>query len=490
MSALARKKSKTRSRSRSKSRTRAKSKSKRHRSPIKQQVHQKNKSEYTGGNNDTNSNLSFSAFKSDYLIDEKGNKIDDDYIKCLDNETKSLLSGKKQIQLSHLAPEPKRSKTFSRILNLNEVAPYTRRTGTFKRQLHWGQLKLFLSEVEFLNQVLLEIKSKKGGTHKKSVNKYLLGSTLTHNLLGSTLTHNLLGSTLTHNLSSSILDNLDGRQIIMVYAGAAPGLHIGYLQSLFPQIKFELYDPNKFAKINNEMISVHRQFFMDIDAEYWRDYAQKTNAYLVFVSDIRSEPASQENIIRNMSMQLKWWQIMQPELSMFKFRLPWEEGKTEYPFGHIYVQAFPGATSTETRLIVKKNAKLVEYDNKQYENACFYHNTVTREMYHKTKLGDLNLERDGLDNCYDCTSFIHIMSEYLKLTKKSQSLLVSLLQKVQYKISFGQDNIKNKTIYDIDSTLTRLVKACQPRDKSKSIGYGVATIENEEKAINARINRS
>jgi hypothetical protein len=28
---------------------------------------------------------------------------------------------------------------------------YTRKTGRFKRQLHWGQLKLFLTEIEFIN---------------------------------------------------------------------------------------------------------------------------------------------------------------------------------------------------------------------------------------------------------------------------------------------------------------------------------------------------
>jgi hypothetical protein len=170
------------------------------------------------------------------------------------------------------------------------------------------------------------------------------------------------------------------KPIYFVYAGAAPGDHQDYLKALFPDIYFELYDPNDFICKDSDKLKTHVQFFTNKDAEYWRSMSDKV--FLVFCFDIRSEPPSDENIKRNMDMQLEWWKIMNPELSMFKFRLPWSEGQTEYPKGDIYFQAFPGPTSIETRLIVKKDAPIIKYDNKNYEDACFYHNVVERIRYY------------------------------------------------------------------------------------------------------------
>ena len=116
-----------------------------------------------------------------------------------------------------------------------------------------------------------------------------------------------------------------------------------------------------------------------------------------------------------MDMQLSWWKIIQPELTMFKFRLPWREGQTEYPKGDIYLQPFVGPTSTETRLIVKKGASMIKYDHTKYEEQCYYHNTVNRIKWYPTIFGKLDLKTDGIDNCYDCVAFIQIIENYLAM---------------------------------------------------------------------------
>ena len=190
----------------------------------------------------------------------------------------TILSNSKTVSLSHLPPDSTHAEKHNRILDTSKRERYKRRTYQFKPQLHWGQMKLFLTEVEFLTKVL-ELKPTK--------------------------------------------------KIVMVYAGAAPGHHTKYLQGMFPDIRFELYDPNDFAIENDKMINIHIQFFTDKDAEHWRDTAAKEDLFLVFCTDVRTEPATEENVKRNMAMQLKWWQIMNPELSMFKFRLPW--GNSDLP---------------------------------------------------------------------------------------------------------------------------------------------------------------
>ena len=76
---------------------------------------------------------------------------------------------------------------------------------------------------------------------------------------------------------------------------------------MLPSVNFELYDPNTFAVKDNATLKTHVQFFMNADAEHWRKRAADENLYLVFCTDIRTEPATCENIIRNMEMQKGWW---------------------------------------------------------------------------------------------------------------------------------------------------------------------------------------
>ncbi len=360
--------------------------------------------------------------------------------------TKEILASGKMPELTHLLPNAEKSDKFSRILDLTKTKKYERRTNTYKPALHWGQLKLFLSEVEFLTLAVQEVTA-----------------------------------------------NEPDKEIWFVYAGSAPGNHIIYLAELFPMIHFELYDPNDFVVKDTNMIKTHVQFFTNEDAKYWAS-SNNLDKKIVFCTDIRTEPATQENIVRNMNMQLEWWKIMNPELSMFKFRLPWEPGKTEYPEGDIYIQAYPGPTSSETRLICKKDAKLKLYDNTQYEDACFYHNLITRS-YEYTDSQNL-----VLDKCYDCMSFEYIMKEYLTIakvagSKKAGLSLKQIIKEVENEITQGHNTVKSNTVRQITEELDKMYRmqwnpcdnsACEvcPRGlKGHSRLSSRATIENEERQL-------
>jgi hypothetical protein len=323
--------------------------------------------------------------------------------KCTDNifisdDIRHLIDINQPPNLSHVPINATEADNFDRcITNDSPVEKYVTRRAEFKRSLHWGQLKLMLTEIEFLTLVMNEYAEAK-----------------------------------------------DSRDIYFVYAGAAPGHHTAYLSELFPNIHFELYDPNKFVITNTKMIKIHVGFFTDDIARYWSNQKDK---YVVFCSDIRTEPANDENVRANMIMQLDWWKIINPELSMFKFRLPWYEGFTEYPEGKIYIQPYPGPTSTETRLIVKANAKLIKYDNVKYEGQLFYHNTVSRYKLYKCSLGKLDLKHDHLDNCYDCVSFVNIAEDYLKIMKKkiTKETIYKLVQEIQNKITYS-NNVYSQTV--------------------------------------------
>lgn len=347
--------------------------------------------------------------------------------------------------LQHYSPDPEITTIteLQPILDLSKRAKYFQRPYDFKRTLHWGQLKLMLTEIEFLTLA-----------------------------------------------TKASLD-----PITMVYAGAAPGDHIDVLSDMFPDVQFELYDPNDFIIAPTDKIKTHVQFFTDEDARKWVN-----TPGLVFCSDIRSEPATQEVIKRNMAMQLDWWRIMNPLLSMFKFRLPWDAGLTEYPAGDIYIQPFPGSTSTETRLIVKQGASIIKYDNQQYEEACFYHNTVNRDKkYSIIGESDLDLNTDGLDNCYDCMRFYLILKDYLNAFNKPAThtdilALADSIQKTIAKHSKYTQTIKSQTIKEFkrrDDILQRSkykpcgdkkCKVCLSGTREENPiakGFSRATVQNE-----------
>ena len=204
------------------------------------------------------------------------------------------------------------------------------------------------------------------------------------------------------------------------------------------------------------MIKTHVEYFTDDVARHW---SKQKDKFVIFCSDIRLTPPTEEQVIKDMTMQLNWWKIMNPEFAMFKFRLPCQKGKTLYPKGEIYIQPFPGPTSTETRLIVKKNAPIIEYDNTEYESRLFYHNTTSRFKKYHCILGNLDLKSDHLDNCYDCVSFINIAKDYLQFKYPSMKSVdlkqktYKLVQDIQNEIT-KKHNIYSQTIKSLNTFIS------------------------------------
>ena len=336
------------------------------------------------------------------------------YSNMYDMEIQNMFVNGVVPKINHLPVNYEKAKFLSRILLPNaKREKYYRRTYEFKKTLHWGQLKLMLTEIEFLSNVLIDFQKQ--------------------------------------------FKNNKELTIHVLYIGAAPGNHIEYLSKMFNTIHFDLYDPNEFAITDSKSVTTHVQFFTNKDAEEWNK-KEKTNKYLAMISDIRTEPADDKNIRQNMNMQLDWWKIIQPDICMFKFRLPWEGNKfTEYPEGDIYIQPYPGPTSIETRLIVEKGAKMINYDNKKYEEQCFYHNNVMRKKHYSCLLGDeLTLEKDSIDNCYDCVSLVSILDRYLFATNwlgtKNQRIshIKHLVNELQNNITFAKHNILSQTIKSLN----------------------------------------
>jgi cap2 methyltransferase len=298
---------------------------------------------------------------------------------------------------------------FSRILAPD--APrlkYRRRKGESKTVIHWGQRKLFMSELEFLTD---------------------------YATAGATV----------------------------VYAGAAPGTHTRYLIELFPNCSFVLVDPAPFSSKLTEgpRCLLRQELFTD---ELAREFAGIPN--VLFMCDIRScdwsmmnDAEVEDKVMDDMGAQMRWHDIIQPRKSMLKFRLPWTAGKTEYLSGQVYVQAFGPITTTETRLIPDGHT-LAMWDNQQYEDQLFYFNTVTRvaRYPHKYFVGKRG---GGIDYCYDCRSEVCILERYIQKTRPDivdgEPLKLEVF-KMTYRCS--RECASNRTLSDANS---------DPEERTKGI---------------------
>lgn len=288
-----------------------------------------------------------------------------------------------------------------------------------------------------------------------------------------------------------------------IYAGSAPGNKTYLLSQLFPDIKFILIDPNIFNLVVNEFTN-HRTVKNPNIIHIYSDYTYEGNSYgknkkikemtasekkdlvnfisesnyklfiiedymtniiaellaslnCTFISDIRSNAfqgitVSDFDIVWNMAMMFNWINILKPDLSVFKFRIPfYNAGVMDFTkhkdiygdtfevskkFGIdfiknynakkfyltssvIYLQPWASRGSTEMRSVIYKkdiiNQNIIIYNTKEIENKLFSFNVVSRILYHKNSNADKEL---NFCNCNDCAIENTIWVNYFKLKIK------------------------------------------------------------------------
>lgn len=266
------------------------------------------------------------------------------------------------------------------------VRPYDTRS-----TLHWGQRKLLFSEIEFLTQF---------GSPKH----------------------------------------------LVLYAGAAPGTHITYLSSLFPDYHFVLVDPAPFECKESSKIKIINNYFTDTIAK------QYEHDDVLFISDIRTadyrsmESDETERFIEADQLdQMRWVKILRPHKAMLKFRLPYQPGSSMYLDGELFLPVWGPQSTTETRLVPFSPDAMRRYDHTEYEQQMFYFNTTTRSLFHEHSV-DFE-EGDGLDHCFDCMSEIFILRNYLNKFGKDSSdrTVVKMSKEISLSLS-NTRTIKNSPL--------------------------------------------
>jgi len=223
------------------------------------------------------------------------------------------------------------------------------------------------------------------------------------------------------------IDKIDrNKRPIFVYVGAAPSISTYTLAKMFPNVDFHLYDSADFYKKLNELnnIKLYKKYFTDDDAMEWK----KENDRVFYLSDIRdlqydSTATDEERnkfIIKNMRDQEKWYNIIQPVASHLKFRMPNVTNNLEtfeYLDGDIYFQPWVDKDSIEVRLVphgkgIIKKWLPIEFNNKI---AYFLNETRKKKKYYNPIYNNEEQFLNGVPNNFDSIGSFRILYNYFSL---------------------------------------------------------------------------
>ena len=239
----------------------------------------------------------------------------------------------------------------------------------------------------------------------------------------------------------------------VLYAGSAPCVHLPYLALLFPNLRFILWDPAPYVKLDKlyeELIEKHKNSDFYVQSEGIKNRFEIHNDFFTdevadsyynkvdyFISDIRLgvemngshwTQEFEDQIEKDMHAQMIWTQKIKPHIaSLLKYRLPYIDSEKkldiEYMKGRVMVQTWPSKSSTETRLLTLHGDynKMHTFHVHHYQDWLSYHNQIIRQWV----VYDLNLDYktfnvDGFDRCFDCANEFVSWKEYINFKKTSK----------------------------------------------------------------------
>ncbi|AYV82697.1 MAG: hypothetical protein Hyperionvirus2_65 [Hyperionvirus sp.] len=372
---------------------------------------------------------------------------------------------------------------FVEVSDIKYRLKYVKKAINFQTNLHLGQRKLFLNELQFL---------------------------------------------------TGLFDKHD-QAALVVYAGAAPSNHIYRLHHYFPKIKFILIDPAPFniffkngsinhlntsngsvvylktnagdngpmravpyvnfydseedtvgntpakhSLFNNNMLNfIHKssyEFFIVQDyytvdlSIFFKKVGELAELPIYFWSDIRTnilgrESPSDIDILWNSAQQYTWIKAIEPKASMTKFRCTYFQDRLTYKTmpnlneylksltdnsfdlakaagidfisnymdetmifldGAANIQPWGPINTTETRIVNEDHFKLKKYICDDIEEKYFYYNNIDRTMVkHHNPYADKNV---GFDHCNDCSLEGKIWNDYLTKYSDKSSVIDNVRQ--------------------------------------------------------------
>uniref|UniRef100_A0A7S1LSQ6 Cap-specific mRNA (nucleoside-2'-O-)-methyltransferase n=1 Tax=Neobodo designis TaxID=312471 RepID=A0A7S1LSQ6_NEODS len=343
--------------------------------------------------------------------------------------------------------------------------PYRSRRGELKSAIHWGQRKLLLSELQLLNEALTKCGAgtkftivyagSAPGTHLRFLDELFPGHSW-HLIDPIAFDTAALGSLCNFTLRNEYFTCGTASEFVarrMADAGA-PALSrvFSYCTDLDATARQRPMKDSANLIEGVEATGETATPQSEIPAGLGLlSRVVAARSPMLFICDIRSGSVSQledendggdaaasptfrgvefeRHVEADMHAQMLWVEYLQPTFALLKFRLPYMEvyhpitkelvythphATTKYLRGRVLLPIWTRPTSTECRLLVEEGAPRVEYDNRRYEEQCFFFNSVMRERYHFPHSVDAPTET-YLDHRFDGSAEVQLLEQYLRL---------------------------------------------------------------------------
>jgi hypothetical protein len=148
------------------------------------------------------------------------------------------------------------------------------------------------------------------------------------------------------------------KKTLILYIGAGPGDHIPLLADFYPEADYDLWDPVRFNIAETDTMHIFNDYFTDNSARFYKNWYEDYDE-LLMISDIRTpkEPGDtfdsfENKVFENMEMQRRWIEIIEPTMVTLKFRIPFNKESIDYLDGEIFIQPWAPIKSAETRIII------------------------------------------------------------------------------------------------------------------------------------------
>lgn len=268
-----------------------------------------------------------------------------------------------------------------------------------------GQLKLFIHELFFLNEVINSLNATENLDNFSNEDKLKINEK--RNIQGNTSQSSNI-ETITEGINqnsiSTIKNNIQTKDIIILYIGSAPGHHIYYLFDILRDYNFtwHLWDPRDHIKKLTDLetneynkIKIFKKLFER------KDIVDYTDKNVILISDLRtvegSEPSTKE-LLENFSLQNDLVQLINPLYVLLKWSCPWpdKEWKNFYMINGLeLLQVYSKRLAVELRITASRPytlRKILYTDAQNYEEKMFYFNTNIRNNEFSEDLSNFILE--------------------------------------------------------------------------------------------------
>jgi hypothetical protein len=259
-----------------------------------------------------------------------------------------------------------------------------------------------------------------------------------------------------------------GKEPLLLCIGSAPGTHLTYLHEMYPKMKFVLYDRSNFnKKLLNYKDPNGFPIFDIYEGESGNFTDEKANLIvtselyknydLLIVSSIRTSASTtdkfEDTIENDMKLQQSWMRILNPVMSLVKFRMPInmkDNDKLTYMSGKLIHGAWKHPKTNETYLLSNQLDISIDsmYDYSSYNRTTFFHNKFVRPFSFRRALQDFPIQitdKNLYCPCYDCYAELNILNDFLNNTNKTGSSIDTLVKIISNIYSEFEEKMWSKT---------------------------------------------